>query len=114
MARGDFANPFTPQGWTGSVEWDVIYSDTPLVNTGTLIAPPDPQRLYLVVMGYGSIGDWGVWPRKLPSVGGIKQQTGTGHVLIHNASYPSLVQSEWWLAMGAASGPVEVISARSI
>ncbi len=106
-------NPFIPRGWTGEIEIVRTRLGTPVVNTRTKIAKADPQRLWLLVMGYGSVGDWGLWPWELPSLGGIKQEPSTGYVLIHNASYPSLVQAEWWLAVGANSGPFEMIEGRA-
>lgn len=84
------------------------------MNTRTLIATADPQRLWLIVMAYGSVGDWAVWPWKLPDIGGMRPESSTGYLLIHNASYPSLVQNEWYLAVGAASGPFELVTGRAV
>lgn len=106
-------NPFDAAGWTSGIELDFLNFPALVINTATPILTPDTQRLWFCVMGFGSIGDWGLWPYELPSVGGIKQTPGTGYVLIHNASYPSAVQLQWYLHMGATSGPVKVMVARS-
>jgi hypothetical protein len=106
-------NPYDPSGWAVGVEIDFVDQFTPIVNTQELLLSPDPLRIWFCVIGYGSIGDWGIWTRKLPSVGGIKQTPGTGYVLIHNASYPSAVQLAGYLHMGATSGPMQVTIGRS-
>lgn len=106
-------NPYVSSQWAVGIEVGFIDLGTPTVGSSNTVIPADPMRIWLCVMGYGSIGDWGLWPQQLASVGGIKPNPATGHVLIHNASYTGAVQSQWIVHMGAASGPMVAMYGRT-
>ena len=114
MAGRRVINPYLPAGWTGSIEivpsvrYDLV-ADTPV-----RIGKTDPMRLWLLLGAEDTAGTVYLWPEQQTDVNGIGQPTGIRAILIHNASYPSLCQGEWYAVSRAAPTVVRVIEGRAM
>lgn len=96
MSRVRNNNPYDVRGWTGEIE--ITQEDlVPLpVATSTLFLPADPMRLWILLAHSSGAGQAWYWPITQTGPYGITSSGNGNAVLIHNASYPSLVQSTWY------------------
>lgn len=107
-------NPFDPTGWTGRVEL-IEYPQTNLaINTPLQILGTDPYRLWILFMYDDVTVPVFLNYHQQGGIPGIGADQGRAHILIHNASYPSLVQGNWWAVAPTGGSVVEWIVGRAI
>lgn len=107
------ANPYKPRGWTGEIELTESEDIPLLAGVPVQVATPDPDRLWLLVGFDSAAATLSLWPSRALSIKGITDASGIGAILLHNASYPSLVQGTWWATADGGPTIVRVITARS-
>ena len=108
------ANPYIPRGWTGEIE--LVFQDPQIVQAGDsdMIVGTDPSRLwFLVAVEPVGTASW-IWPQKQDGLYGLALQFDNGTRLVHNASYPSLTQGEWYFSPQVGPATVRVIIGRGL
>ena len=107
-------NPFDVTGWTSEIELVEYTVDAFAPDTSVDICDTDPRRLWIIAATEPATGGFVMWPRRQTAEYGIAPITGQTHVLVHNASYPSLVQGGWWFRCALAGITVHVIIGRDM
>lgn len=107
-------NPYDADGWTGEV--DIIPLQPITINTGTStrFLTQDANRLWFLVAIAPDTQDYTIWPQQQTAFYGIKPHTSESAILIHNASYPGLVQGDWYYLHFGLGVTLHVIVARTI
>lgn len=107
-------NPYDPGGWVGRVEI-VRYATVFLpLTTWTRIIVSDADRIWFVVSASGFENNVRIWPSVISPAAGIASGAGLAHILVHNASYPSLVQDEWFGFANTAAATLHIVAGRAI
>lgn len=114
MSADRATNPFDADGWVGEIELTEEELGPTAPNQSLRIATADPRRLWLCVAVTPLGGTWSIWPSKRSTDYGIRPAPSVDWLLVHNASFPSLVQGEWWIHNGAGGLTVYVITARDM
>lgn len=107
-------NPYDAAGWTAEIELSTLTVPGGATVTTGQIGTPDPRRIWLLLCTVPSTAVVFVWPEQQDGPWGIAPVTGQSHILIHNASYPSLVQGGWYVFVDAPGVDVNVIQARDM
>lgn len=108
------SNPYDPNGWTGKIEL-IDYGQANLaINTPLKILNDDSQRLWFLI-GWDdvTVPVW-VWYKAQSGIPGITAGQNQAHVLIHNASFPSLIQGSWWATSPSGGSVIQWIVGRAI
>lgn len=114
MSRLPNTNPFDPKQWVTNIEVSLLAPIAYTSGASKLVLPPDPWRLWFILAVEPISGGILAWPGRQTGTYGIRAVDGQSHVLIHNASYPSLVQAEWWAALLTAPATVHIITGRAV
>ena len=103
-------SPYSPAATLAAVELSEPWAVSALAAETVQLAPANPNRLYLLIMNRS--GGMGFVARPVPiqGSGGISPDVGQSYILIHNATFPGLVQGEWWFFY-PGGGDVDVIEA---
>jgi hypothetical protein len=107
-------NPYDADGWTGEIEITAELTGVLNAAVSTLLIGPDPRRLYLLLAYDSAAGSTPLlWPYQQDAAYGISGDA-VGAVLIHNASYPSLVQMAWYAYVQLGPVSYRLITGRDI
>lgn len=114
MAISNVQNPFDPTGWTGRVE--IVEYDTQGLGPGdaTQVLDFDAYRLFAVFTCPAWPSSLMLWPFAQRDAYGIGPQTGQNYVLIHNASFPGLLQWAWFAKTGVPLVEFNIVVGRAI
>lgn len=114
MSRIRSYNPYHVKGWTGEIEVSREETVACAVASATPILSADPTRLWILLAYSSGAGQVWFWPYAQNGPYGITTAGGGQSILIHNASYPSLVQMPWFgFAQGAITN-VRVITGTTV
>jgi hypothetical protein len=114
MAIDRASNPYDASGWTGEVELVESQVELLIGDESVRILPADPRRIWYVLCVLPAGTTWRVWPRALGDSLGISPDFGKESILIHNASYPSLVQGEWYFNSVGGGHIIRIIEGRDM
>lgn len=114
MARTKNRNPFDAKGWTGEIEISPEIVKSLSVGVSSEVIQADPLRLWMLIAIDNMGGEAYLWPNQQSDLYGIRVDTNNKSILIHNASYPSLVQGVWYGMAGGAPADIRIIAATTV
>ena len=103
-------NPYSPAASVAAVEISEPRTIAAGVTDPELLLSPDPNRLYALILNRSGGAGFSARPTPIQGPVGIQPLVGQTFILLHNASYPGLIQGEWWL-LYPGGGEVDVIEA---
>lgn len=108
------SNPYVPDGWVGYLELVQLPSVVINSTASTLIAGPDPMRVWLLIAVQGAVNNWWLWPFQFSGSVGMSPPQGQNHLLIHSASFPSAVQGPWYARSAAGTPTVFMVAGTAV